>query len=46
MKAIFLEKDGTLAEDLPNNANLCAEPRRIRLGSGAGPALRLLAPKG
>jgi len=39
MKAIFLEKDGSLIEDSPDNM----EPRRIRLGSGAGPALRLLA---
>lgn len=39
MKAIFLEKDGTLVEELPFNV----EPRRIRLSSGAGPALRLLA---
>ena len=39
MKAIFLDKDGTLIEDLPYNV----EPRRIRLASGAGPALRLLA---
>ncbi|MFC5513760.1 D-glycero-alpha-D-manno-heptose-1,7-bisphosphate 7-phosphatase [Massilia jejuensis] len=39
MKAIFLEKDSTLVEALPCNV----EPRRIRLSSGAGPALRLLA---
>ena len=39
MKAIFLDKDGTLVEDLPYNV----EPRRMRLASGAGPALRLLA---
>lgn len=39
MKAIFLDKDGTLIEDLPHNV----EPRRMRLSSGAGPALRLLA---
>jgi len=39
MKAIFLDKDGTLVDDFPFNV----EPRRIRLVSGAGPALRLLA---
>jgi D-glycero-D-manno-heptose 1,7-bisphosphate phosphatase len=39
MKAIFLDKDGTLIDDFPFNV----EPRRIRLVSGAGPALRLLA---
>ncbi len=47
MKAIFLEKDGTLVEDLPRHLEprmkLCVEPRLIRLGSGTGPALRLLA---
>lgn len=39
IKAIFLDKDGTLIDDLPHNA----DPRRITLCSGAGPALRLLA---
>ena len=39
MKAIFLDKDGTLVDNLPYNV----EPRRIRLSSGAGPALRLLS---
>ena len=39
MKAIFLDKDGTLIDELPHNV----EPRRMRLASGAGPALRLLA---
>lgn len=39
MKAIFLDKDGTLVDDLHYNA----DPRRIDLVSGAGPALRLLA---
>jgi D-glycero-D-manno-heptose 1,7-bisphosphate phosphatase len=39
MKAIFLDKDGTLVDDLPCNL----EPRRIALCSGAGAALRLLA---
>jgi D,D-heptose 1,7-bisphosphate phosphatase len=39
MKAIFLDKDGTLVDDIPYNV----EPRRMMLSSGAGPALRLLA---
>ncbi|QJE01202.1 HAD family hydrolase [Massilia forsythiae] len=39
MKAVFLDKDGTLVDDLPFNV----EPRRISLCSGAGPALRLLS---
>jgi len=39
MKAIFLDKDGTLVDDLPYNV----EPRRIHLVPGAGLALRLLA---
>jgi len=39
MKAIFLDKDGTLVDNHPYNV----EPRRIRLTSGAGPALRLLS---
>jgi D,D-heptose 1,7-bisphosphate phosphatase len=39
MKAIFLDKDGTLVDDLPYNV----EPGRITLCSGAGAALRLLA---
>ncbi|RSZ59004.1 HAD family hydrolase [Massilia atriviolacea] len=39
MRAIFLDKDGTLVDDVPYNA----EPRRITLCSGAGAALRLLA---
>jgi D-glycero-D-manno-heptose 1,7-bisphosphate phosphatase len=39
MKAIFLDKDGTLIDDIPYNV----EPRRMTLCSGAGPALRLLA---
>jgi D,D-heptose 1,7-bisphosphate phosphatase len=39
MKAIFLDKDGTLVDDLPYNA----EPRRMTLCSGAGAGLRLLA---
>jgi D-glycero-D-manno-heptose 1,7-bisphosphate phosphatase len=39
MKAVFLDKDGTLVDDLPYNV----EPRRITLCSGAGAAMRLLA---
>jgi len=39
MKAIFLDKDGTLVDNIPYNV----EPRRITLAAGAGPALRLLA---
>jgi D,D-heptose 1,7-bisphosphate phosphatase len=39
IKAVFLDKDGTLVDDLPYNV----EPRRITLASGAGPALRLLS---
>lgn len=40
MRAIFLDKDGTLLEDVPYNV----EPRRMRLAPRAGEALRLLAP--
>lgn len=39
MKAIFIDKDGTLVDDLPYNV----EARRITLCSGAGAALRLLS---
>jgi D-glycero-D-manno-heptose 1,7-bisphosphate phosphatase len=39
IKAIFLDKDGTLVENVPYNV----EPRQVTLASGAGPALRLLA---
>ena len=39
IKAIFLDKDGTLVDDLPGSA----DPRRMTLCSGAGAALRLLA---
>jgi histidinol-phosphate phosphatase family protein len=39
LKAVFLDKDGTLVDDIPNNV----EPERISLCRGAGPALRLLA---
>lgn len=39
MKAIFLDKDGTLVDDLPYNV----APQRITLCKGAGAGLRLLA---
>jgi D-glycero-D-manno-heptose 1,7-bisphosphate phosphatase len=39
MKAVFLDKDGTLIDDLPYNV----DPLRMHLCSGAGAALRLLA---
>ncbi len=39
IRAIFLDKDGTLVDKLPYNV----EPRRITLANGAGPALRLLS---
>jgi D-glycero-D-manno-heptose 1,7-bisphosphate phosphatase len=39
IKAIFLDKDGTLIDDVPYNVN----PLRIRLRSGVGAGLRLLA---
>ncbi len=39
MRAIFLDKDGTLVDAAAHDV----EPRRIRLAAGAGPALRLLA---
>lgn len=39
MKAVFLDKDGTLVDDVPYNA----DPLRMHLCSGAGAALRLLA---
>ncbi|KQV48978.1 HAD-IIIA family hydrolase [Massilia sp. Root335] len=39
MKAVFLDKDGTLVDDLPHNV----EPAHIVLCRGAGPALRLMA---
>ena len=38
LKAVFLDKDGTLVDNVPNNV----EPERIHLCRGAGPALRLL----
>lgn len=37
-KAIFLDKDGTLIEDVPYNV----DPSRVRLLSGAAPGLRML----
>jgi len=39
IKAVFLDKDGTLVDDLAYNV----DPRRITLCAGAGAALRLLA---
>ena len=39
LKAIFLDKDGTLVDNIPYNV----EPRQIVLSCGAGPALRLLS---
>jgi D,D-heptose 1,7-bisphosphate phosphatase len=40
--AVFIDKDGTLVEDVPFNV----DPSRVRLASGAGEALRLLADHG
>jgi histidinol-phosphate phosphatase family protein len=37
-RAVFLDKDGTLVEDVPYNV----DPARIRLAPGAGAALRAL----
>ncbi len=37
-RAVFLDKDGTLVEDVPYNV----DPARIRLAPGAGEGLRLL----
>lgn len=42
MRAVFLDKDGTLVEDVPFNV----DPSRIRLAVRAGAALRLLASLG
>jgi D-glycero-D-manno-heptose 1,7-bisphosphate phosphatase len=39
---VFLDKDGTLIEDLPYNV----DPRRVRFVPGAGTAIRLLADAG
>lgn len=41
-RAVFLDKDGTLIEDVPFNVDL----ERIRLTDGAGPALRMLSADG
>lgn len=41
-RAVFLDKDGTLVENVPYNV----DPDRIRLVPGAGPALRLLGAAG
>ena len=41
-RVVFLDKDGTLIEDLPYNV----DPSRIRLAPGASPALRLWAEHG
>jgi D,D-heptose 1,7-bisphosphate phosphatase len=43
VKAIFLDKDGTLIDDLSFFTALGAEPRHIRLCSGAGEAVRQLS---
>ncbi|MEX2536447.1 MAG: HAD family hydrolase [Trueperaceae bacterium] len=40
--AVFLDKDGTLLEDVPYNV----DPDEMRLTAGAGPALRRLADAG
>lgn len=42
MKAVFLDKDGTLIEDVPYNA----DPEKIRLCAGALAALQVLAAAG
>ncbi|MDB5933710.1 MAG: family hydrolase [Massilia sp.] len=42
MNAIFLDKDGTLIDDIPYNV----APHRMTLCDGAGPALRLLSARG
>ena len=39
IKAVFLDKDGTLIDDVPYNV----DPLRVTLCNGAGAALRLLA---
>ncbi len=41
-RAVFLDKDGTLIDDVPYNA----DPDRIRLAQGAGAALRRLLQSG
>ncbi len=42
MRAVFIDKDGTLIDDLPYNV----DPERIRLSDGAGDALRSLQARG
>lgn len=42
IKAVFLDKDGTLVNDVPHNVN----PDLIQLADGAGAALRLLRQHG
>jgi D-glycero-D-manno-heptose 1,7-bisphosphate phosphatase len=42
MRAVFLDKDGTLVDDVPFNV----DPGRVRLAVRAGPALRLLTSLG
>lgn len=41
-RAVFLDKDGTLIDDVPYNV----EPARLRLAPHAGPALRLMQQMG
>ncbi len=41
-RAVFVDKDGTLNDNVPYNA----DPARIRLAAGAGPALRRLQQSG
>ena len=41
-RAVFLDKDGTLVDDVPYNV----DPARLRLAQGAGPALRLMQDMG
>lgn len=42
VKAVFIDKDGTLIQDVPYNV----DPAKIRLASGAGPALARLHAQG
>lgn len=41
-RAVFLDKDGTLVDDVPYNA----DPAKVRLAAGAGPALAALLADG
>ena len=41
-RAVFLDKDGTLIDDVPYNV----DPALLRLAQGAGPALRLMQDMG